>query len=200
VLRIGLTGGIGSGKSSVARLLAARGAVVIDADAISREVVAVGTPGLAAVLAEFGDGVRGPDGGLDRPALGRIVFADRGALARLNAIVHPLVAARRADLLAAVPPDAVVVEDIPLLAETGAGGHHDLVVVVVTAEAVRIERLRQDRGMTGDEARARIAAQATDEQRAAIADVLVPNDGTPDELAGRVDALWRDTIAARKAD
>jgi dephospho-CoA kinase len=195
VVRVGLTGGIGSGKSAVAWLLAGHGAVVVDADAIAREVVAPGTPGLAAVLAEFGTGVRAPDGGLDRPALARIVFADRDALRRLNAIVHPLVAARRTELVRAAPPDAVVVDDVPLLAENRLAGAFDLVVVVTAAEDVRVERLRTGRGMTEAEARSRIAAQATDAQRAAIADVLVGNDGSLTDLASRVDAVWRDRIA-----
>jgi dephospho-CoA kinase len=199
VVRVGLTGGIGSGKSTVARLLAGHGAAVVDADAIAREVVAPGTPGLVAVLAEFGPAVRAPDGSLDRPALARIVFADAdadgGALRRLNAIVHPLVAARRAELIGALPPDAVVVEDVPLLAENGLAGGYDLVVVVTAPADLRVERLRADRGMSGAEARARMSAQATDAQRAEIADVLIANDGSPADLAARVDAVWRGRIA-----
>jgi dephospho-CoA kinase len=195
VVRVGLTGGIGSGKSAVARLLAEHGAVVVDADAIAREVVAPGTPGLAAVLAEFGTGVRAPDGSLDRPALARIVFADGAALGRLNKIVHPLVAARRAELVDAAPPDAVVVDDVPLLAENRLAGAFDLVVVVTAPEAVRVERLRAGRGMTEAAARSRMDAQATDAQRAAIADVLIGNDGSLADLAARVDAVWRDRIA-----
>jgi dephospho-CoA kinase len=190
-----LTGGIGSGKSAVARLLAGHGAVIVDADAIAREVVEPGTPGLAAVLAEFGAGVRAPDGSLDRPALARIVFADPAARRRLNAIVHPLVGARRAELVSAAPPGAVVVDDIPLLAENGLGAGFDLVLVVTAPEPVRVRRLRADRGMTDDEARSRMAAQATDADRAAIADVVIDNSGTPADLAARVDALWRDRIA-----
>jgi dephospho-CoA kinase len=197
VLRIGLTGGIGAGKSSVARRLAAHGAVVVDADAIAREVVAPGTPGLAAVLAEFGDTVRGADGGLDRPALAKIVFADKDALARLNAIVHPLVGARRAEIVAAAPADAVVVDDVPLLVETDAAGAFDLVLVVAAPEPVRIERLGRDRGMSTAEARSRIAAQATDEQRAAAADVVIDNDGTEADLTAEVDRVWRDLIEPR---
>jgi dephospho-CoA kinase len=199
VLRVGLTGGIGAGKSSVARRLAAHGAVVVDADAIAREVVAPGTPGLAAVLAEFGAGVRGADGGLDRPALAKIVFADQDALARLNAIVHPLVGARRAELVAAAAADAVVVDDVPLLVETGAAGAFDLVLVVAAPQEVRIERLARDRGMSAAEARSRIAAQATDAQRAAAADVVIDNDATPAELDARVDEVWRDLVEPRLA-
>jgi dephospho-CoA kinase len=195
VVRVGLTGGIGSGKSTVARLLAGHGVAVVDADAIAREVVAPGTPGLAAVLAEFGPAVRAPDGSLDRPALARIVFADADALRRLNAIVHPLVAARRAELIGALPPDAVVVEDVPLLAENGLAGGYDLVVVVTAPADLRVERLRADRGMSAAEARSRMAAQATDAQRAEIADVLIANDGSPADLTARVDAVWRGRIA-----
>jgi dephospho-CoA kinase len=199
VLRVGLTGGIGAGKSSVARRLAAHGAVIVDADVIAREVVAAGTPGLAAVLAEFGPGVRGADGGLDRPALAKIVFADKDALDRLNAIVHPLVGARRAELVAAAPADAVVVDDVPLLVETNAAAAFDLVLVVAAPEDVRIERLVRDRGMSADEARSRIAAQATDAQRAAVADVVIDNGTGPGDLDARVDEVWRDLIEPRIA-
>jgi dephospho-CoA kinase len=195
VLRVGLTGGIGSGKSAVARLLAQHGAVLVDADAIAREVVALGTPGLAAVLAEFGAGVRAAAGGLDRAALARIVFADADARQRLNAIVHPLVGARRAELVASAPPDAVVVEDVPLLAESQLAGGYDLVLVVAAPEAARVERLERGRGMTAAEIRARMAAQATDADRRAIADVVIVNDGSLADLADRVDAVWRDRIA-----
>jgi dephospho-CoA kinase len=201
VLRVGLTGGIGSGKSAVARLLAGHGAVLVDADLIAREVVAPGTPGLAAVLAEFGPGVRAPDGSLDRAALARIVFADADADAdadargRLNAIVHPLVAARRAELVEAAPAGAVVVDDVPLLVENGLAGGFDLVLVVTAPAQLRVARLRSGRGMAEAEARARMAAQATDAQRAEVADVLIANDGSLADLAARVDAVWRDRIA-----
>lgn len=166
--KIGLTGGIGAGKSAVARLLVAHGAVLIDSDRIAREVVAPGTPGLAAVVAEFGPGVLGPDGALDRPALGAVVFADPERLAALNAIVHPLVRARSAELEAAADPDAVVVHDVPLLAENGLQGLFDQVVVVDADEQVRLARLVELRGMAEEEARARMAAQATREQRLAV--------------------------------
>jgi dephospho-CoA kinase len=149
------------------------------------------------VLAEFGDTVRGADGGLDRPALAKIVFADKDALARLNAIVHPLVGARRAEIVAAAPADAVVVDDVPLLVETDAAGAFDLVLVVAAPEPVRIERLGRDRGMSTAEARSRIAAQATDEQRAAAADVVIDNDGTEADLTAEVDRVWRDLIEPR---
>ena len=202
MLRIGLTGGIGSGKSTVARLLAERGAVVVDADAIAREVVEPGTPGLAAVVATFGEDVLTPDGALDRPALGAVVFADPDARERLNAIVHPLVRERAAELAAAVPDDGVVVHDIPLLVESGqagtgdARGAHDLVLVVETDLDTRLERLVQ-RGMTEEDARARIAVQATDEERRAVADVVLDNSGTPGELAAQVDRFWAEHVAPR---
>src|SRR3569833_3600012 len=196
VLSIGLTGGIGSGKSTVSGLLAARGAVIVDADRIAREVGEPGTPGLAAVVAAFGDGVVGPDGGLDRPALAAVVFADPAARARLDGIVHPLVRARATELAAAAPADAVVVHDIPLLVETGQAGRYELVLVVRADPEVRVARLVQ-RGLTEPDARARIAAQATDEQRAAVADVVLDNSGTREELAARVDRFWTEWVLPR---
>jgi dephospho-CoA kinase len=199
VLRIGLTGGIGSGKSTVARLLAERGAVVVDADAIAREVVEPGTPGLAAVVATFGEEMLTADGALDRPALGAVVFADPDARGRLNAIVHPLVRERAAELAAAVPDDGVVVHDVPLLVESGqlrAGEAHDLVLVVETDLTTRLERLVR-RGMTEDDARARIAVQATDEERRAVADVVLDNGGTPEGLAAQVERFWAERVAPR---
>jgi dephospho-CoA kinase len=189
-VRIGLTGGVGSGKSTVARLLAERGAVVIDADAIAREVVRAGTPGFAAVVEAFGAGVVGPDGELDRPALAAIVFGDDERRAELNAIVHPLVGRRSAELMAAAPAGAVVVYDVPLLVENDLAGDFDFVVVVEASVPVRLARLAA-RGMTEADARQRIAAQANEEQRRAVADEVVENDGSVAELASRVDALWR---------
>ena len=194
MLRIGLTGGIGSGKSTVAALLAERGARVVDADRIAREVVEPGTPGLAAVVAEFGAGVLTADGALDRPALAALVFGDPAARARLDAVVHPLVRARAAELVAAAPADAVVVQDVPLLVETGQAGSYDLVLVVETDPGTRVARL-VDRGLTADDARARIASQATDEQRRAVADVVLRNDGDRDALAAQVDAFWAERVA-----
>ncbi|WP_092804376.1 dephospho-CoA kinase [Klenkia marina] len=193
MLRIGLTGGIGSGKSTVAELLVAHGAHLVDADRIAREVLEPGTPGLAAVAEAFGPGVLGPDGALDRPALAAVVFGDPQQRARLDAIVHPLVRARAAELVAAVPPDAVVVQDVPLLVETGQADSYDLVVVVQAPLDVRLERLA-GRGTAEDDARARIASQATDEQRAAVADVVLTNGGSRAELAAQVDALWAERV------
>lgn len=190
MLKVGLTGGIGSGKSAVSRLLAARGAVVVDADAIAREVVEPGTPGLAAVVAEFGDGVLRPDGTLDRPALGAIVFSDPQRLAALNAIVHPLIAARTGELVAAAPADAVVVHDVPLLTENDLAPGYDVVVVVDVPVELQLDRLVRLRGMTEADARARIAAQATREQRLAVADLVIDNSGTLEQLAAQVDVLW----------
>ena len=194
MLRIGLTGGIGSGKSTVAGLLAARGARVIDADRIAREVVEPGTPGLDAVVGAFGAGVLTAEGALDRPALAAVVFADPEARRRLDGIVHPLVRSRAAELVAAAPPEAVVVQDVPLLVETGQAGSYDLVLVVQADPATRVRRL-VGRGLSEDDARARIAAQATDEQRRAVADVVLDNSGTVEELEARVDRFWAERVA-----
>ncbi|MEU9076507.1 dephospho-CoA kinase [Kitasatospora sp. NPDC048538] len=198
MLKIGLTGGIGAGKSEVSRLFAARGAVIVDSDVIAREVVAPGTAGLAAVVAEFGPDVLRPDGALDRPALGAVVFADPDRLRALNAVVHPLVRARSAELEAAAAPDAVVVHDVPLLAENGLAPLYDLVVVVDAADEVRVERLVELRGMTEEEARARMAAQASRADRLAIADVVIDNGGPLDALEARVEEVWAE-LAARAA-
>ena len=194
MLRIGLTGGIGSGKSTASRLLAERGAVIVDADRIAREVLEPGTPGLGAVAAAFGDGVLTADGALDRPALAAIVFSDPEARARLDGIVHPLIRSRSAELIAAAPPDAVLVNDVPLLVETGGAGSYDLVVVVEADEETRIARLVQ-RGLTAEDARARIAAQATDDQRRAVADVVLDNSGPLEALTAQVDRFWAERVA-----
>ena len=194
MLRIGLTGGIGSGKSTVSALLAERGAVVIDADRIAREVLEPGTPGLAAVVDAFGDEVVAADGSLDRSALAAVVFADPRARARIDGIVHPLVRARAIELLSAMPADAVVVQDIPLLVETGQASSFDLVLVVEADVEIRVRRV-VDRGLSEEDARARIAAQATDEQRRAVADVVLDNSGTVEELAEQVDRFWAKRVA-----
>ncbi|WP_053202991.1 dephospho-CoA kinase [Jiangella muralis] len=194
MLRVGLTGGIGAGKSVVARRLAERGATVVDADVVAREVVEPGTPGLAAVVAEFGPGVLTPDGALDRPALGKIVFADEERRTALNAIVHPLVGRRRQELVAAAGPDAVVVEDIPLLVENGLVAGFPLVIVVHATEEERLRRLVDDRGMTPADALARIRSQATDAQRRAAADVWLDNSGALVDIDAAVDALWTERL------
>ncbi|MGA3540635.1 dephospho-CoA kinase [Micromonosporaceae bacterium DT194] len=194
MLMVGLTGGIGSGKSATTRRLAELGAVIVDADRIAREVVAVGTDGLAEIVETFGSGVLGPDGALDRAALGAVVFADDTARARLEAITHPRVRRRSAELVAAAPADAIVVNDVPLLVEVGLAATYHLVIVVQTDPAVRIERLIRDRGMTAGEANGRIRAQADDARRRAAADVLLRNDGTLADLHAAVDRLWRDRL------
>ncbi|MFJ2023112.1 dephospho-CoA kinase [Streptomyces sp. NPDC087897] len=194
MLKVGLTGGIGAGKSEVSRLLVERGAVLIDSDRISREVVEPGTPGLAAVVDEFGPGVLTAEGTLDRPALGTLVFADDERRAALNAIVHPLVGARAAELERAAPEDAVVVHDVPLLTENGLAPFYDLVVVVDAAAETQLDRLVRLRGMTESDARARMAAQATREERRAVADLIVDNDGSREALVSRVDAVWDELV------
>ncbi|MFG1923837.1 dephospho-CoA kinase [Cryptosporangium sp. NPDC048952] len=194
MLRIGLTGGIGAGKSAVAARLAELGAVVIDADRLAREVVEPGTPGLAAIVEAFGADVLAADGSLDRPKLGKIVFADDAARARLNGITHPLIGALTAERAAAAPPDGIVVHDIPLIVEGGSGASFHLVVVVMATEEIRLRRLTELRGMPIEDARARIAAQATDEQRVAAADVLLDNSGALPQLRAAVDALWEDRL------
>ena len=196
-LQVGLTGGIGSGKSEVTRLLAARGAVVVDSDVLAREAVAPGTPGLAAVVAEFGAGVLSPDGSLDRPALGRLVFADAQRRAALEAIVHPYVRRRSAEIAHSAAPGAVVVHDVPLLVEKDLQEHYDLVVVVDVDEDAQVRRLVGQRGMSEADARARVAAQASRERRLAVADLVVANDADLAALRDRVAILWAEL--ARRA-
>ncbi|MFC8988558.1 dephospho-CoA kinase [Streptomyces sp. NPDC014603] len=198
MLSVGLTGGIGAGKSEVSRLLVERGAVLIDADRIAREVVAPGTPGLAAVVETFGEEVLAEDGSLDRARLGSIVFADQEKLAALNSIVHPLVGARSKELSDAVPEDAVVVHDVPLLTENGLAPLYDLVVVVDASPGTQLDRLVRLRGMTEEDARARMAAQATREQRRAVADIVIDNDVPLDELTRRVDEVWAELVRRAK--
>ena len=190
MLRVGLTGGIGAGKSEVSRRLAAQGAVVIDADAIARQVVEPGTDGLAEVVAAFGRKVLRPDGGLDRARLGDIVFADQDLRNKLNAIIHPRVAGRMGELERAVAPDSIVVHDVPLIAENGRADAFDVVVVVDAPPRVQIERLVRHRDMTREQARARMAAQVTREQRLAIADIVIDNSGSLAELDRQAGDLW----------
>jgi dephospho-CoA kinase len=192
MLKVGLTGGIGSGKSEVAGLLASYGAVVVDADRIAREVVEPGTPGLAALVTEFGPDVLTPDGALDRGRVAALVFAEEGARRRLEAIVHPLVGERSAALIAAAPADAVVVYDVPLLVEGDLASNFDVVVVVDAPEEVQVRRLAAARGMAEAEARARITAQADREARRTAADVVIDNAGSLEDLHRQVRALWDD--------
>jgi dephospho-CoA kinase len=194
MLRVGLTGGIGSGKSAVAERLAARGAVVLDADKAARAVVEPGTPGLARVAETFGPGVLREDGSLDRAKLAEIVFADEAARGKLNAIVHPLVhdymrAAERAAIEGA-DDDAIIVYDVPLLAEGGRGTEFDLVIVVDVPPELQVGRLAAQRGMPEEQARARMAAQATRAQRLAVADIVIDNSGTLADLDRRVSEVW----------
>lgn len=192
MLRLGLTGGIGAGKSEVSRLLASYGAVLIDSDRIAREVVEPGTPGLTAVAAEFGPEVLTADGALDRSKLGGIVFGDPERLRALNAIVHPLVRARSAELEAAAGPDSIVVHDVPLLVENGMAALYDLVVVVDASPGTQLDRLVRQRGMAESEARRRMAAQATREERRAVADVVIDNDGPLEQLEPQVRTVWQE--------
>ena len=191
-LHVGLTGGIGAGKSTVARLLAEHGALVLDADLAARAVVEPGTEGLAEVVEAFGPGVLGADGSLDRAALAAVVFADEERRGRLNAIVHPRVRAWMAERSAAVPDGSVVVQDIPLLVESGLASVFEFVIVVDADDETRIGRLVRDRGMTEQQARARIAAQAPRVVRNAAADRLIDNSGNQAELASVVAELWRE--------
>ena len=207
MLRVGLTGGIGSGKSEVSRRLAARGAIVVDADLLAREVVAAGSDGFAEVVAAFGPDVVGADGELDRAALGRQVFGDRAARHRLEQIVHPRVRLRAAEIEAeieagmqpAAGADVVVVHDVPLLVETGRQGDFDVVVVVDASDEVRLDRLVPGRGMDPDEARGRIASQAGRAERLAAADLVVGNGGDLADLDAAVDALWLDLLARTRS-
>jgi dephospho-CoA kinase len=204
VLRVGLTGGIGSGKSEVSRRLAAHGAVIIDADVAAREVVVPGSRGLAQIAAVFGDAVIGPDGALNRERLGEIVFGDPGKRARLNAIIHPLVrewmgAAERTAVEAAEQPP-VIVHDVPLLAESRGQGGFDVVIVVDVPPEVQVERLVSRRGMAQDQARARMAAQASREQRLEIADLVIDNSGSLADLDRRIDEVWADLQARATAN
>lgn len=195
MLKIGLTGGIASGKSVVASRLRGLGAVLVDADALAREVVEPGTPGLARVVEAFGADMLSPDGGLDRARLGELVFGDPDSLAVLNGIVHPLVRERAAAMIDAAPGGAVVVQDIPLLVETGQGSNFHLVLVVDAPDEVRVRRMVEQRKMTEEQARSRMAAQASREDRLAAADVVLDNSGSVEELNAAVDLLWTRRLA-----
>ncbi|MGP7997654.1 MAG: dephospho-CoA kinase [Streptosporangiaceae bacterium] len=190
MLKVGLTGGIGSGKSEVARRLAGYGALIIDADRIAREAVEPGTPGLAQVVGQFGSVVLAGDGTLDRQALGEIVFADAELRGKLNGIIHPLVGGRIRELEQGADADTILVEDIPLIAENDMAGFFDLVVVVDVPPRLQEERLIRDRGLTRDQVAARIAAQASREQRLAIASIVLDNSGSLAELDREVGDLW----------
>ncbi|WP_404285500.1 dephospho-CoA kinase [Glutamicibacter arilaitensis] len=190
MMHVGLTGGVASGKSVVAAQLAKLGAVLIDADKLAREVVAPGTPGLEAIREAFGEDVFAADGSLDRAALGALVFGDEAQRLKLNAIVHPLVRAEANRLRAGAAEAAVVVEDIPLLVESGQADRFDVVIVVQAPRAERIRRMVEDRGWSEAEALSRMAAQASDADRAAIADHLLKNDGTLEELQAQVAELF----------
>ncbi|MGH8837761.1 MAG: dephospho-CoA kinase [Jiangellaceae bacterium] len=200
MLRVGLTGGIGSGKSTVASRLVGQGAVLIDADRLAREVVEPGTAGFDAVVAEFGPGIVARDGSLDRASLGRIVFQDSSRLQALNAIVHPLVAERRSVLVDRAPADAVVVEDIPLLVENGLGVGFPLVVVVHAPAEERVRRLVTERGMDAEDAWARVRSQAGDAARRAAADVWLDNAGPPGAVLALVDIVWEQRMVPFEAN
>ena len=194
MLRIGLSGGIGAGKSTVSSTFAAEGGIIVDGDVIAREVVEPGTEGLAALVAAFGADILLPDGSLNRPALAAVAFSDEEKRKTLNGIVHPLVGKRRAELIDAAPVGSVVVEDIPLLVESQMAPLFPLVVMVHADEDVRVARLVEHRGFSEEDARARIAAQATVEQRQAVADVWLDNHGSADELAAAARELWKQRI------
>jgi dephospho-CoA kinase len=199
-LRVGLTGGIASGKSTVSAMLAELGAVVIDADVLAREVVARGTTGLARVVEEFGEDVLTAEGELDRSAMGRLVFDDADARRRLEGIIHPLVYERIAEMEQRVPAGGVVVHDIPLLVENARAGDFDTVVVVDASPETQVERMVRDRGWRREEAEARMRAQATREQRLAVATHVVENTGTREDLRRRVAEVFADVVSAGARD
>ena len=194
MIRVGLTGGIGSGKSTVARLLAEQGALVIDADQLAREVVEPGEPALTEIIERFGPQVVASDGSLDRGALAAIVFADTAALSDLNAITHPRIAQRTAELIEAAADDAVVVYDVPLLVENNATDGWDAVIVVEADHQVRVHRLIE-RGLSPEDIEARMSRQASDEERRAVADVLIVNSGDLDDLRDQVTRSWNSLTA-----
>ncbi|MGX7680342.1 dephospho-CoA kinase [Jatrophihabitans sp. DSM 45814] len=195
---IGLTGGIGSGKSTVSGRLAELGATIIDADQLARDVVEVGTPGLAKVVERFGPDILTADGSLNRPKLGKLVFGDEKALADLNAIVHPLVKIRMDEKIAAVPPGNQIVYDVALMAENNMWGDYEAVIVVETPLELRLDRL-VERGLSREDAMSRIANQATDDERRALATVVVDNSGSLAQLRDNVDKAWAELLASLAA-
>ena len=199
-IRVGLTGGVASGKSTVSAAMAELGAVVIDADALARDVVERGTPGLAQVVEAFGEDLLTPEGDLDRPAMGRLVFADEEARKKLEEIVHPLIYERIVELEGAVPPGGVVVHDIPLLAENGRAGDFDAVVVVDASPEVQLERMIRDRGWSREDAESRMRAQSSREDRLAIATYVIENTGTREDLRRRVAEVYAEVVSAGSRD
>jgi len=200
VIRLGLTGGIGAGKSTVARVFTERGAYLIDADKIAREVVEPGTEGLAQLVEAFGAEILDDQGALNRPALAAIAFADEESRQRLNGITHPLIGARTQALMDSAPADAIILQDMPLLVESHAAPFFHLVILVGLDEEIRLHRLTTLRGLDEADARARIASQATDEQRRAVADVWLDNSGTPEQLAAAATAVWEQRLVPLEAN
>ncbi len=196
---MGLTGGIGAGKSTVATTFVERGGFHIDADKIAREVVEPGSEGLGRLVEAFGNGILADDGTLNRPALAAKAFADDEQRQKLNSITHPLIGARTQELLDAAPADAIVVQDIPLLVENHTAPFFHLVIIVGVDAEIRVQRLTTHRGVSESDARARIAAQATDEQRLLVADVWLDNSGSPDALAAAAGALWEERLVPYEA-
>lgn len=200
MLKVGLTGGIGSGKSTVSALLAAHGAVVIDYDQLARDIVEPGSPALAEIAERFGPHVIAEDGTMDRPAVGAIVFADPQALTDLNAITHPAIGRLANERESAAGPEAIVVHDNPLLIEMGGAARCDVVVVVDVPVEIQVQRLMSTRGMTQADAEARIAAQASREERTGVADLVIDNTGPVEELARIIGGVWDELLVrAEKA-
>ena len=199
-MRVGLTGGVASGKSTVAAILQELGAVVIDADQLARDVVARGTPGLDAVVEEFGRDLLTAEGDLDRPAMAERVFADDDARRRLEGIIHPLVFEQIQELEAAAPPDAIVVHDIPLLAESGRADTFDAVIVVDAPEELQVERMQRERAWSREQALSRIGAQSSRDERLAIATYVIDNSGGLDDLRRQVEEVYHDLADRGEAD
>lgn len=200
MLNVGLTGGIGSGKSTAARMLRQRGALVIDADALAREVLSPDTPGARAVAERFGPSVVNDEGSIDRARLARVVFEEPGAREALEAITHPLIRDRTSQLRAAADPDSIVVHDVPLLVEKNLAGDYHTVIVVQAPAEQRVRRLTEDRGMHRADALARMEHQASDEERRRVADVVLDNAGSPEDLAAAIDRVWASRIEPYRAN